>query len=201
MFTKNLQKFLALVSCLAAITKLGHGETYTKIPPLPKIRLANFATSNETFVFNTGNAAGIKTFWEVKLSISKNGIVTGSAVVENYDTNGNLVGKPKLVNIAQGSKISAPATITPINLRSVDEDGGQIQQAVYPSNLLVKFSNGFIIGGKRFYQHYLNIYPMTSTLNNGETIVTGYNIYDNTEQYIHVSITGPDGHIGFIEGS
>ena len=63
MSLKHLRKILATASCFAALVTLGHGETYTKIPPLPKITIAYFAMSNESFDFNTANAAGKKTFW------------------------------------------------------------------------------------------------------------------------------------------
>jgi hypothetical protein len=57
MSLNHLRKILATASCFAALVTLGHGETYTKIPPLPKITIAYFAMSNESFDFNTANAA------------------------------------------------------------------------------------------------------------------------------------------------
>lgn len=204
MLLKHLQKLLATASCFAAFVTLGHGETYKTIPPLPYITVANFAESNEPFEFNTANAAGEKTFWAGKLSISKTGVITGSATVETYDLNGTPVGKPARVTIQTGSRISTPVSpIAPANSVLIDGDneGRKQQQADYRADIIVRFSNGFVARGKIIYQHELELWPHSPTTNaNGTTIILSWYGYNESDIFTNISITGPkgSGHIGFM---
>jgi|688.fasta_scaffold868184_2 hypothetical protein len=161
----------------------------TNKPPLPTITLAKFAKTNESFEINTANAAGLKTFWSGSYSISTAGVITGSATVETYDVNGVLKSKSK-VTISTGSKLSsATKNITPVNSKWRDNSDGTFTQAAdYYADAIIKFSNGFIVRGKVNYEHYLDIQQ-------SEGGITGYN---DSEIFEHLSITGPNGHIGFI---
>jgi hypothetical protein len=212
---KHLRKLLLTASCVAAITALGHGETYTtytKIPPLPKITLANFAMSKETIQFNTANAAGEKTYWAGKISISNTGVITGAGMLEKYDINGTQVGQRQPVSIiSENSKISAPTIpIAPINSALLDNGGDDYfnkeQRADYRANIIIKFSNGFVARGKITYEHSLSlhkrwepsyVYDELGNMNFTQ-VFAGYEGYDDSEIYPNVSITGPNGHIGFL---
>ena len=202
MSLKHLRTLLATASCFATMTALGHGETYKTIPPLPKITVAIFTGSNEPFEFNTANAAGDKTFWAGKISISKTGVITGSATVETYDINGKLVGSPAPVTIQTGSRISSPTNpIKPINSVLLDEgfnnDRAKEQRADYRADIIVKFSNGFVARGKITYEHSLYLEPNTSTINGLTTIDSWYG-WNDSDDWTNISITGPKGHIGFM---
>lgn len=198
MSLKHLRKILATASCFAAMTALGHGETYKTIPPLPKITVANFAESDEPFEFITANAAGEKTFWAGKLSISTTGEITGSATFETYDIHGATVGKPARVTIQTGSKITPTSPIKPINIELLDEGyGSKEQRADYRADIIVKFSNGFVARGKITYEHSLYLNPNTSTMN-GITTILDWNGYNDSDTYTNISITGPKGHIGLM---
>jgi hypothetical protein len=191
------------------MTTLVHGETYTKIPPLPKITVANFADNSNTFQFNTANAAGEKTFWAGKLSISTTGVITGSATVERYDINGARIGKPVPVTIQTGSRISTPTSpIKPINSELVDNGEAKEQMADYLADMVVRFSNGFVARGKITYEHRLFFYPSWKQVYNNNTmgnisytlVFDGYEASDDGGDIYHnISITGPkgSGHIGF----
>jgi hypothetical protein len=197
MSLKHLRTLLATASCFAAMTALGHGETYKTIPPLPKITVANFAESNEPFEFVTANAAGEKTFWAGKISVSKTGVITGSAMVERYDLNGAPVGKPARVTIQTGSRISTPVSpIAPTNSVFIDGDYQKEQRADYRADIIVKFSNGFVARGKITYEHSLYLTPNTSTTN-GVTTIESWSGYNDSDEWTSISITGPKGHIGF----
>ena len=112
----SIKSILAVIIFTAAATlSHGYGETYTKIPPLPKITIANFARTNETFDFVTANGQGEKTFWNVKFSISSKGIITGSAKVEKYKADGSSNGTPVTVKITSGRLTSAINPIAPVN--------------------------------------------------------------------------------------
>jgi hypothetical protein len=212
MSLKHLRTLLATASCFAAMTALGHGETYKTIPPLPKITVADFAESNEPFEFVTANAAGEKTFWAGKISVSKTGVITGSATVERYDLNGAPVGKPARVTILNGSRISTPVSpIAPTNSVFIDGDyeGEKEQRADYRADVIVRFSNGFVARGKITYEHSLYLSPITQTTpiydSLGDVTETsdeflGYRGYNDSETYTNISITGPkgSGHIGFM---
>jgi hypothetical protein len=200
MSLKHLRTLLATASCFAAMTALGHGETYEKIPPLPKITVAHFAESNEPFEFVTANAAGEKTFWAGKISASKTGVITGSATVERYDLNGAPVGKPARVTILNGSRISTPVSpIAPTNSVFIDGnyEGQKEQRADYRADIIVRFSNGFVARGKITYEHSLYLTPNTSTTN-GITTILDWNGYNDSDEWTSISITGPKGHIGFM---
>lgn len=213
MSLKHLRSLLITASCVAAITALGHGETYTKIPALPKITLANFAMSKETLEFNTANAAGEKTYWAGKFSISNTGVITGSGMLEKYDINGTQVGQRQPVSIiSENSKVSAPTIpIAPINSALLDngEDGyfNKEQRADYRADIIIKFSNGFVARGKITYEHSLSLYkrwdqsPVYDVSGNFvryDQVFAGYEGYDDSEIYPNISITGPNGHIGFM---
>lgn len=203
MSLKHLRKLLATASCFAAMTTLGQGETYKTIPTLPKITVANFAESDEPFQFNTANAAGEKTFWAGKISISKTGVITGSAMVERYDLNGAPVGKPARVTILNGSRISTPVSpIAPTNSVFIDGDyeGQKEQRADYRADVIVRFSNGFVARGKITYEHSLYLSPITTTTNGGPTIIESWSGYNDSDIFTNISITGPkgSGHIGFM---
>jgi hypothetical protein len=193
MSLKHLRKILATASCFAALVTLGHGETYTKIPPLPKITIAYFAMSNESFDFNTANAAGKKTFWSGTISISPKGIITGSAKVERYKADGSSDGAPATVKIAKGSKVFGPNPIPPINSTLTDEgDNDKEQRADYRADVIIKFDNGFVARGKLTYEHsiYFDSYYSESVLK--------YWVNDDSDDFSSISVTGPDGHIGFM---
>jgi hypothetical protein len=199
MSLKNLRKLLATASCFVALVTLGHGETYTKIPPLPKITVANFARTNETFDFVTANATGQKTFWAVKLSISSTGNITGSAKVEKYKADGSSDGLPVTVNIAAGSKVYGPNPILPINSTLTDEGNNAKEQiADYRADVILKFANGFVARGKLTYEHSIYFSPEQTTTVNGVTTVKSYYGYDNSDEFPSISVTGPNGHIGFM---
>ena len=199
MSLKHLGKLLPTASCFAALLALAHGETYTKIPPLPKITVANFARTNDTFDFVTANAAGQKTFWAVKISISSTGIITGSAKVERYKADGSSDGTPSTVNITTGSKITAPNPIPAINSVLTNEEyNAKEQRADYRADVIIKFANGFVARGKITYEHSIYFYPEESTTVNGVTTVTSYYGNDDSDEFPSISVTGPNGHIGSI---
>lgn len=199
MSLKHLLKLLATASYFAALLTLTHGETYTKIPPLPKITIANFAMSNESFDFNTANAAGKKTFWSGTISISPTGIITGSAKVEKFKADGSSDGAPQTVEIETGSKVFGPNPLPPINSKLTDEgENSKEQRADYRANVIIKFANGFVARGKVTYEHSIYFYPQQTSTVNGVTTVNSYYGYDDSDDFPTISVTGPDGHIGFI---
>lgn len=180
--------------------------TYTtSTPPLPVIKLANFAITDEPFEFNTANAAGIKTYWAGKLSISKSGIITGLATVETYASNGDFISKNNKVLISSGSKIFAAANILPaLNYKVEDNSGGgKEQSADHRADIIVKFSNGFVARGKIIYEYDFSTYASYTydydylSGNTTTTTITGYSGYDNSDVEHSLSVTGPNGHIGF----
>ena len=196
---KHLRKLLPTASCFAALVTLANGETYTKIPPLPQITIANFAMSNEAFDFNTANAAGKKTFWSGNISISPNGIITGSAKVEKYKADGSSDGAPATVKIAAGSKVFGPNPLPPINPKLTDEgENSKEQRAYYRADVIIKFANGFVARGKITYEHSIYFSPQQTSTVNGVTTVNSYYGYDDSDDFPTISVTGPDGHIGFI---
>ena len=198
MSLKHLRKLLATASCFAAMTTLVHGETYTKIPPLPKITVADFARTNETFDFVTANATGQKTFWAVKFSISSTGNITGSARIERYKADGSSDGT-STVNIAKGSKVYGPNPIPPSNSMLTDEGyNAKEQRADYRVDVIIKFANGFVARGKVTYEHSIYFSPQELTTVNGVTTVKSYYGDDDSDEFPSISVTGPNGHIGFM---
>lgn len=196
MSLKHLRTLLTAASCFATITTLGHGEEYTTIPPLPTITVANFARTNETFDFVSANAEGQKTFWAVKISISSTGMITGSAKVEKYKADGSSDGKPATVKIAEGSKIYGPNPIPPINSMLTDEGGNDKEQrADYRADVIIKFANGFVARGKLTYEHSIYFDAYYSELSSS----LKYWGNDDSDEFPSISITGPNGHIGFID--
>jgi hypothetical protein len=199
MSLKHLRKLLATASCFAAMTTLVHGETYTKIPPLPKITVANFARTNETFDFVTANATGQKTYWDVKFSITSTGIITGTARIERYKADGSSDGT-STVNIAAGSKVYGPNPIPPINSILTDEGNNEKEQrADFRADVIIKFANGFVARGKLIYEHSIYFSPQDSSTVNGVTTVKSYYGYDESDEFPSISVTGPNGHIGIVD--
>ncbi len=181
------------------MTTLVHGEKYTEIPPLPKITVADFARTNETFDFVTANGQGEKTFWDVKFSISSKGIITGSARIESYKADGSSDGTPVTVNIAKGSKVYGPNPIPPSNSMLTDEGyNAKEQRADYRVDVIIKFANGFVARGKVTYEHSIYFHPGEMTTVNGVTTVKSYYGDDDSDEFPSISVTGPNGHIGFI---
>jgi hypothetical protein len=201
MSLKHSHKSILIALSFAAVATAADGTEYKTIPPLPKITVANFALSDEILELNTANSLGATSYWAGKLSISKTGIITGSATVENFDKNGNPAGKTT-VRILAGSKVIAPATISPLNYKlelynSDYDDYSKEQSADYRADVIIKFSNGFVARGKITYEHCLSLYANTQTIN-GVTKVLSYSGYNDSEVFPNISVTGPDGHIGFM---
>jgi hypothetical protein len=199
MSLKHSHKSILIALSFAAVATAADGTEYKTIPPLPKITVANFALSDEILELNTANSLGATSYWAGKLSISKTGIITGSATVENFDKNGNPAGKTT-VRILAGSKVIAPATISPLNSKLEQahwDNYSKEQSADYRADVIIKFSNGYVARGKITYEHSLSLSANTSTIN-GVTTVISYYGYDNSEVFPSISVTGPNGHIGFM---
>jgi hypothetical protein len=162
------------------------------ILPLPTITKSVFAMSKQLVQWNTASATGNSTFCNGLVSISSTGIITGNGTFETYSSSGTKLSTVN-VTILSGSQVSSTTSnLTAINVNTVDygysSGGEKIRAADYFADVIVKFSNGFIARGKCAYR-YRYVYQ-----NSGGEVFN----YDDSGTGFKLSITGPGGHIGFV---
>ena len=148
-----------------------------------------FAQTQLPFQFSTASSTGSSTFFNGLITISPTGLISGNGTLESYSNIGTLVGKSP-VSVQFGSHISSTTTyLTPSNVRtqingSYNSGSDTIRCADFFADVLVKLSNGFVFRGKCVYS-YRYVYNI-----NGNT--------DESDTGFKLNITGPGGHIGFV---